>query len=319
MYRKLRSRYDISRNDNEALDRRRRGEETKKPIFISRWVFLLRVSTIVLDRCPTILGQVSKRTRIKAVSVGNERFDPWPVERMGRTGRELDGLMFMRLRYMIHIGCHGATTGGSSSSVGLRRSNEENMSEVIRGEPVGEVFFGVLPRGSRNGNGRKKKKRKERRKNLGRIYERKRKKVWRRVSVLCSFVAVPPRIPYEKFTARYKIENTAIFFFPRPILSDVWHVRRPLEKKNVKVISRSKQYKRTSIYTFDRSFFPFYCPFFIIRFVSFIFRNNFHDTLRPFLSKERKKGKKKKMRKYQRRGGIRSRFLFYTIDYFSVG
>lgn len=147
--------------------------------------------------------------------------DPWPVERMGRAGRELDGLMFMRLRYMIHIGCHGATTGGSSSSVGLRRSNEENMSEVIRGEPVGEVFFGVLPRGSRNGNGRKKKKRKERRKNLGRIYERKRKKVWRRVSVLCSFVAVPPRIPYEKFTARYKIENTAIFFFPRPILSDV--------------------------------------------------------------------------------------------------
>lgn len=66
-----------------------------------------------------------------------------------------------------------------------------------------------------------KKRRKERRKNLGRIYERKRKKVWRRVSVLCSFVAVPPRIPYEKFTARYKIENTAIFFFPRPILSDV--------------------------------------------------------------------------------------------------
>lgn len=161
MYRKLRSRYDISRNDNEALDRRRRGEETKKPIFVSRWVFLLRVSTIVLDRCPTILGQVSKRTRIKAVSVGNERFDPWPVERMGRAGRELDGLMFMRLRYMIHIGCHGATTGGSSSSVGLRRSNEENMSEVIRGEPVGEVFFGVLPRGSRNGNGRKKKKKRE--------------------------------------------------------------------------------------------------------------------------------------------------------------
>lgn len=194
--------------------------------------------------------------------------------------------------------------------------------KYVRSDPGGTSRGGVFRRASpwfTKWKWKEKKRRKERRKNLGRIYERKRKKVWRRVSVLCSFVAVPPRIPYEKFTARYKIENTAIFFFPRPILSDVWHVRRPLEKKNVKVISRSKQYKRTSIYTFDRSFFPFYCPFFIIRFVSFIFRNNFHDTLRPFLSKERKKGKKKKMRKYQRRGGIRSRFLFYTIDYFSVG
>lgn len=134
---KLCARYDISRTTEE------------KRIFISRWVFPLRVSTIVFDRCPTT-RQVSKGTRIKAVSPGNEQFDPWPVERRGGGFTRLDvyaSSLYDSYR-MPRLRQEEVPRAWASTEVEL----EENMSEVIQSGNQSEVFFGarrVLPRGSR--------------------------------------------------------------------------------------------------------------------------------------------------------------------------
>lgn len=97
--------------------------------------------------------------------------------------------------------------------------------KYVRSDPGGTSRGGVFRRASPwftkwkwKEKKKKKREKEEFRKDLRKEEE---KSMAESVVFLCSFVAVPPRIPYEKFTARYKIENTAIFFFPRPILSDV--------------------------------------------------------------------------------------------------